>query len=148
MNVTCIKKLVDCCFTAKRITETMEELPYGFKPRHIHVIDCIFCLGQHKQDVRVSDVSAELSITTPSVTKLLNELENKGAITKYSLDSDKRVTLLKLTELGNIYEEKYVTKYHKKWAQNLIGVTDEQAEMAIAVIEKLQRAMPKYPNEV
>ena len=36
-----VKYLLDACFTAKRITETMLELPKGLKSRHIHVIDYI-----------------------------------------------------------------------------------------------------------
>ena len=41
MNIDKFKELIDSCFIAKKITETMEELPKGFKPRHIHVIDSI-----------------------------------------------------------------------------------------------------------
>lgn len=54
------KALLDACFTAKRITESMADLPEGMKPRHIHVIDAIHELGA---DVRVSDVSHRLNIT-------------------------------------------------------------------------------------
>ena len=75
MNIDKFKELIDSCFIAKKITETMEELPKGFKPRHIHVIDSIYQLSKKKSDVRISDVSSKLNVTTPSITKLINELE-------------------------------------------------------------------------
>lgn len=147
MNTHQIKLLLDSCFAAKRITETMESLPDGFKPRHIHVIDCIFSLGERGEEVRVGDVSRQMAITTPSVTKLLHELEEKGAVEKYSLGDDKRVILLKLTALGKAYQDKYVTKYHTAWAQNLPDVTEEQVQTAITVIARLQEAMPKRGDD-
>lgn len=143
MTATTIKQLLDACFTAKKITETMEKLPKGMKPRHIHVIDAIFEQEKLLGEVCVSDVSNKLNITTPSVTKLINELEDMGILKKYIADYDKRVTLLSLTDKGRAYEQHYVTAYHTEWAQQLITeITDAQAQDAILVIQKLQEAMP------
>ncbi len=38
MDTMHLKKLLDACFTAKHVIETMPELPTGMKPRHIHVL--------------------------------------------------------------------------------------------------------------
>lgn len=138
-----IRLLVDACFVAKRIIESMQELPHGMKPRHIHVIECIFSLGAHSAQVRVSDVSARLGITMPSITKLIQELEEMSVLLKRAEHSDKRVSLLTLTELGLRYYDQYVEQYHTDWARNLDNVTAEQARTAIAVIESLKKSMPK-----
>lgn len=149
MNAKIIKRLLDACFVAKRITETMEELPKGMKPRHFHVIDAIYEQKISCGKVRVSDVSKRLNVTTPSVTKLINDLESMDVVEKYAAEDDKRVTLLRLTEKGNAYERHYVTEYHTEWARQLTDVTDAQAQNAILVIQKLQKAMPirRHPNE-
>ena len=149
MNSKMIKRLLDACFVAKRITETMEELPKGMKPRHFHVIDAIYEQKILFGKARVSDVSKRLNVTTPSVTKLINDLEAMGVVEKYVTEDDKRVTLLRLTEKGDAYERHYVTEYHTEWARQLTDVTDTQAQNAIIVIQKLQRAMPtrRQPNE-
>lgn len=137
-----LKELLDICFVAKRITETMTDLPDGIKPRHIHVIDAIHELGRQEDDVRVSDISKRLGVTMPSVTKLINELAAMNIVSKYETTGDKRSIFLRLTDKGAQLEKKYVTDYHAIWAENMTGFTDEQATTAINVIKTLQKAMP------
>lgn len=76
------------------------------------------------------------------MTKLISELEAKRVVEKNSLENDGRVPLLRLTELGLFYQNKYVMKYHTEWAKNMSEVTDEQVKTAVQVIEKLRMAMP------
>lgn len=143
MTTQKLKELLDTCFVAKRITESMADLPRGMKPRHIHVIDAIFELGKLDGEVHVSDVSKQLNITTPSVTKLINELAAMGVVTKSETDNDKRFTLLSLTDKGLLYQEQLVTNYHSRWAENAADITDSEAEIAIKVIMALQKGMPQ-----
>ena len=78
-----LKRFIDACTTARRIVETMPELPKGIKPRHIHVIDAIVLTEQQKGKVQVSDISRHLNVTMPSVTRLVRELEEQGVLVKY-----------------------------------------------------------------
>ena len=141
MNIDKFKELIDSCFIAKKITETMEELPKGFKPRH--VIDSIYQLSKKKSDVRISDVSSKLNVTTPSITKLINELEEKSVVEKYTISDDKRVILVKLTELGMKYHKYYVTDYHTLWAGNLDYISDEDVDKVVYIINRLKDTMTK-----
>ena len=143
MNIDKFKELIDSCFVAKKITETMEELPKGFKPRHIHVIDSIYHLSKEKSDVRISDVSSKLNVTTPSITKLINELEEKAVVEKYTISDDKRVILVKLTELGMKYHQYYVTDYHTLWADKLEDISDEDADKVVYIINRIMDTIPK-----
>lgn len=143
MDIEKFKELIDACFVAKKITETMEELPKGFKPRHIHVIDSIYQLSKEKEDVRISDVSNRLNVTTPSITKLINELEEKEVVEKYTISDDKRVTLVKLTELGAKYHQHYVIDYHTLWVSNLTDISDEEVDKVISIIDRVKNTMPK-----
>ena len=143
MNIAKVKELIDSCYIAKKITETMEELLKGFKPRHIHVIDSIYQLSKKKSDVRISDVSSKLNVTTPSITKLINELEEKSVVEKYTISDDKRVILVKLTELGMKYHKYYVTDYHTLWAGNLDYISDEDVDKVVYIINRLKDTMPK-----
>ena len=68
MTTTALKQLLDSCFTAKRVIETLPELPPGMKPRHIHVLEAVHALQEQNGACRVSDVSARLNVTLPSVT--------------------------------------------------------------------------------
>lgn len=143
MNITNLKHLLDACFLAKRIVETLPELPENMKPRHIHVLDAIGEI-QAKQGVcRVSDVSNRLNITTPSVTRLIQELESLGMLEKYPALEDRRITLLDTTDAGKECVARYVLEFHSAWAKEL-DITDEQAEEVIHVIEELWRTMPGH----
>ena len=57
MNTTSLKRLLDACFTAKHIIETMPALPKGMKPRHIHVLDSVDEVCREQGECRVGDVS-------------------------------------------------------------------------------------------
>jgi len=138
-----LKSVLDACFIAKRVTEKMMPLPSGMRPRHIHVVDIIYQAASHGHDCRVHDVSATMKITTPSVTKLIHELEALGVVIKKNDPTDRRSTLLELTELGYVYEQKYVWAYQTMWAERLSDVSDADAAVAISVIEQLYRAIPE-----
>lgn len=143
MDRELLKLTLDSCFMAKRITEKMAPLPDKMKPRHIHVVDAIYEILQHHEICRVSDVSSYLGITTPSVTKLISELEKIDLVRKIPYPEDKRVTLVELTEKGNAYEQNYVIDYHSRWAESIDNITEEQALTTIYVIKQLLNTIPE-----
>ena len=142
-----VKQLIDACFMAKRITETMPELPKGLKPRHIHVVDCIVEIKKIKGVVCVSDVSSTLKITTPSVTKLINELEKNKIINKHNEHEDKRVVSLSLTNLGEEYYRFFVVDYHSKLADKIKHLDDNQCKITIDTIEEIYEAIKSIEKE-
>lgn len=142
MNTTSLKHLLDACFTAKHIIETMPALPKGMKPRHIHVLDTVNEVCREQEECRVSDVSGRLNITMPSITKLIQELEALEMLEKYADRVDKRVNLLKLTDKGRQHVKKYVQDFHEDWIKNLEDIPDQQVEEAIKTIERLRDTMP------
>lgn len=143
MDTQHLKRLLDACFTAKHVIETMPELPRGMKPRHIHVLDQVSMACEEHGECRVTDVSERLNITMPSVTKLAQELESMHLLEKYPDRQDKRVALLKLTEQGRVCVRKYVHEFHSKWAQNLSSISNEEVQQAIWLIKQLEQTMPK-----
>lgn len=147
MNETSIRQLLDACFTAKHVVETMKELPKGFKPRHIHVIEAVYELSADQEEVRVSDVSRHLNITTPSVTKLIQELEERGTLEKYQQREDKRVTLVTLTDFGRELQRKYVAEYHRVWSERMQDITEEEVKTVIRVIARLEETIPGGKDE-
>ena len=144
MNVQNLKALLDACFLAKRIVETLPELPDHMKPRHIHVLNVVHEVQQQQNICRVSDVSRSLSITMPSVTRLVQELEQLEMLEKHPDREDGRITLLSLTKKGEACVLLYVTQFHSAWAEALDGITDEQAQEAVHIIEELWRTMPSH----
>lgn len=143
MTEQMLAKLLDACFVAKRVTESMLELPAGMKPRHVHVLHAINEKTKKDGTCCVSDVSTALNITTPSVTKLINELENRKLVEKRCGKQDRRSVLLYLTEEGQKLEQHYVTEYHREWCKGLQEVTDQEAGEVIRILNLLYKTVPK-----
>ena len=146
MNAKELEKLLDCCFIAKKIIETLPALPKGIKPRHIHVLHVIYKMAVYQEECCVSDISRTLNITLPSVTKLVKELEERKLIRKHSKSQDKRTILLKLTDKGEAYVKKYVLEFPGKWADNLADISTDQVEQTVQTITRLQETMPGLEN--
>ncbi len=142
MDAENLKKLLDACFTAKHVIETMPELPKGMKPRHIHVLDQISMAWEERKECRVSDVSEGLNTTMPSITRLVQELETMGMLEKYPDGEDKRVTLLRLTPRGEDCVRKYVYDFQREWAEKLSFVPNARVRETIELIRCLDETMP------
>ncbi|MBW3088424.1 winged helix-turn-helix transcriptional regulator [Bifidobacterium sp. 82T24] len=140
-----VRRLLDVCWKAKRITELMPALPKGMKPRYVHVIDAIWHLnepnGQTVGVARVGDVSAFLGVTTPSVTKLVNDMTALGLVEKHADDADRRAVTLTLTTRGLNIRRTYVEEYHARLARLLGGLTVDQCETTVATISETLRLM-------
>lgn len=130
-----LKRFIDACGAARRIVETMPELPKGIKPRHIHVIDAVVLTGEKKEKVQVSDISRHLNVTMPSVTRLVSELEERGVLEKYADAEDGRNVLLKLTPLGESYYRRYVREYYQKLGIRFENISPEDLRTTIRTIQ-------------
>ena len=130
-----VRSLLDVCWKAKAITELMPALPKGLKPRYVHVIDAVWHInetnGQEIGTARVSDVSAFLGVTTPSVTKLVGEMVELGL----------RAVTPTLTERGLDIRRVYVEEYHAHLSQLLGGLTVEQCETTVRTLTEALRLM-------
>jgi DNA-binding MarR family transcriptional regulator len=147
MNVELTKKFLDACYEARKVVELLLKLPDGMKPKHIQVIDTVHYLSMQKDYVRVSDVSENLRVTKPSITKLINELENLNIIVKNSIKCDKRIIVLKLTPLGEKYYEIYVEKYHKWLAEQFTDIDEEDMLITVQTINRAYRIMESHKKE-
>ena len=148
LNTTELKQLLDACFLAKHLTDSLPALPGRMKPRHIHVLDTIYEINCRQNSCRVSDVCAKMRVTMPSITKLIQELEAMGMVTKYPDEQDKRAILLKLTASGQDCIQKHILDFHSRWAERLPEIDSSQVNTVISVIQKLQDSMPEMERRI
>ena len=142
-----LELLLDSCFVAKKITEVLPALPAGMRPRHIHVLHAVYELQKSAEGCRVSDVGKRLGITMPSVTKLVQELHDKKLLTKCCESSDKRITLLSLTDAGADYVERYVIEFHREWSAAMGDISSAQAVQVTQILARLRDTMPGTVRE-
>lgn len=103
-------KLLESLELAKEITATLPELPESVKPSYLYVLNSVI---DTDESMRIKDISEELTIASPNVTALVNEMSDMNLVTRETLPEDKRVTYIRPTEEGRNLLEKYYTNFHE-----------------------------------
>ncbi len=136
-----IKKVMDACYLAKRVRDLLPKLPNGVTSSHIHYLDTIRKLELKTDSVRVSDISDELGLPRPGVTKIIKDMEKLGFVEKKTTQTDGRVVFIKITESGKDLVDKYVDQYFGELSTKLNDISDTDADNMIETIEKLYDVM-------
>ena len=136
-----IKEVMDACYQAKRIRDMLPALPGGVTPSHIHYLDTLRKLEKAEGKVKVSDISDNLGLPRPSVTKTVKDMEKLGFVEKETTEKDGRFVYIKTTRTGRNLVDKYVDEYFGTLSEDLGGITDEEADKMIEVVEKLYIVM-------
>lgn len=143
-----IKQVMDACYQAKRARDMMPKLPNGVTPAHIHYLDVITKLELDGAEVKVSDISDELGLPRPGVTKTIKDMEHLGFVEKKTSETDGRFVYIRSTQAGRDLVDKYVDEYFTGLGEALADITDEDADIMIATIEKLYEVMSKRSQNI
>ena len=117
------------------ITEEFKDISYN----DMHIIEAIG-LDEPK---RMSEVAAKMNVTTGTLTKAIEALEQKGYVNRCRNDRDKRVVRVSLTDSGvRAYE------HHARFHSNMIhdikeSLTDQESEILIGTLGKLVKFFQK-----
>lgn len=148
MTVELIKQLMDTCYLAKRARDMLPVLPDGVLPSYIQYLDAIQRLEARGLRVKVSDISSEMNLPRPGVTRTVKDMEAKGYLEKQVSAEDGRVTYLSLTEAGKALSRKYDADYFRELAPYLEEIPPEDAECTIRTIEKFYQIMCERKNSL
>lgn len=141
MTADKIKQMLDACYLAKRVRDLLPELPDGVTPSYIQYLDRIRKLQDMNKRVKVSDISDELKLPRPGVTRMVKEMEAKGYITKETSEEDARITYITITPKGAELSDKYDRNYYDWLVQYMDDISDEEADCMINTIEKFYKIM-------
>lgn len=143
-----IKQVMDACYQAKRVRDMMPKLTNGVTPTHIHYLDVITRLERPETEVKVSDISDELGLPRPGVTKTIKDMERLGFVEKKASEADGRIVYIRSTQAGRDLVCKYVDEYFTRLGESLTDITDEDADIMIATIEKIYDVMSKRSQDI
>ena len=136
-----IKKVMDACYLAKRVRDLLPKLPNGVTSTHIHYLDTIRKLELKTTNIKVSDISDELGLPRPGVTKITKDMEKLGLVEKKAAKTDGRVVFIKITASGKDLVDKYVDQYFGELSEKLEDISSADADNMIETIEKLYEVM-------
>lgn len=132
-----IRKFIDTFEALARI-ERHNQTIMGIKKSEARVLLCIEFLSKEKEcKVNISEISKNLSITSPSTTEFVKNLTNKGYIKRHVNQNDKRVIEITLTNEG----EKIVRDLKKYFNTLFSGIIErlgiEQSNLLIELLDKV-----------
>ena len=87
--------------------------------------------------IRQADIEAHLSMTNPSVTGIIQNLEKKEFVERIQNPDDKRSKLVKLTERAMSMEEELYSLGESLEAQVIRNLTTEESQQLIALLKKV-----------
>jgi DNA-binding MarR family transcriptional regulator len=88
---------------------------------------------------RITDLAAIEGVTQPAMTVLVRVMEESGLVERRGDPSDKRVTLVWLTEAGASYVRTRHRKGVQAFARLIDQLTDDEFDALMAALPALQR---------
>jgi len=94
-------------------------------------------IGNYEGGVRQKTLTEELRINPSSVSELISKLEGDGYVKRTVDPSDKRATLITLTEVGEARAAELAGERAERLGKAFETLTDGEKEQLVALLEKL-----------
>ena len=88
-------------------------------------------------------MASAMNGTMPSITKLVNELCDMGVVKKRQSRNDRRVYILKLTDLGNHYYDVYVNHFQGWLCEQMEDIPEEHVKNMVDTIHQVKEILLK-----
>ena len=111
------------------------EFPF---PRPFFVRERLLIVAEsYDGGVRQKDLVEELDISPAAVSELVSKLEKDEYVTREVDQSDKRATLIKLTDLGKARAAELADERNERFSKAFTALTDKEKEQLLKLLEKL-----------
>ena len=109
----------------------------------MHIIDAI----GSKETKNMSTLARKLKVTVGTLTIAINNLVKKGYVNRLRSKEDKRVVLISLSEKGERAYAKH-SEFHSDMVKTILnGLSEEQTQRLIEVLNKVHLFINKYRLE-
>lgn len=100
--------------------------------------------GQIK-GVSASKISRLLSMSKSSVSQMINSLEEKGLVERYTSRDDRRMVFIRITDLGKVKMKEAVDVFIRFTGQILEEMGEHDADEFLRLLNKLCDIMERHP---
>lgn len=123
---TCIDKKANNELSRVNLTRTQMEM-----------LVFIFFYTKDGKEINQVDIEKEFNLKNPTVTGIINRLENKGYIIRRKSEKDKRYKKIEITETGKELVIKGKNKMDKREEELLNFLTDDEKKELDRLLNKI-----------
>ncbi|MEA4923966.1 MAG: hypothetical protein VB084_01535 [Syntrophomonadaceae bacterium] len=142
-----VNSVLDALECAKEAFILMPQLPPHIKPVYCRILNAIYKLGNYSDNLRISDISRISGLLLPNATKFINEMAELNMVKKSTSDSDKRVVLVQVTELGEQCYQQYVLRFIEGLEEQFSKIDRINCLIMIDTIHEVYQAMQTVYKE-
>ncbi|PRD43670.1 MarR family transcriptional regulator [Phyllobacterium phragmitis] len=96
--------------------------------------DVMATLHNHPEGLRMSDLSQQLVVSNGNVTGIVERLVADGLAERENLESDRRASLVRVSEKGNALMDEMVV-VHREWIDEIFqDISEPDAARAISIM--------------
>ena len=103
--------------------------------------------AEYYSGIKTSDLTSKLCITKPATSKMLNILEEKGYVERYSNKSDRRVVYVRLTEEGELFLKEQNRKFEDFTCKVIEKMGEEDTDNLIRLFGRLYDVIEELQDE-
>lgn len=141
IDIKLVTNVLEALERAKEALSLLPPLPDDMKSAYFRILNAIYIIGNDTRGLRVSDISKVSGLLLPNATKVINEMVDLNIVEKYTLPSDKRVVMVRTTELGEQYIDKYVFPFIEGLNKELSKINEVDSMIMIETINKVYQAI-------
>lgn len=123
LNRTLFSRFKDSLYSAKSTIALFPDLPADIKRSYFYIL---YPLNRSKKPLRITDLAESISIASPNITSLVNEMELKGLVLRIPSAKDRRSSDILLTKYGEDILRRYYLNYIDKLSVALENDYDTQ----------------------
>lgn len=115
----------------------------NMKPVHFRVLNAIYRIRDNSAGLRISDINRALGFQLPNTTKFINELVESGILEKFTVASDRRVVLVRTTEVGERYLQQRVLTFRKRLQDEFSKISESDCTAMIRTIHEIRQLLKR-----
>lgn len=140
-DTSLVNNIMDAFECAREALALLPLIPPDIKPVYLRILNAIYKIGGESSSARVSDISKVSGLLLPNATKFINEMAELNIVEKFTSESDKRVVLVRATELGQHYIHNYVVSFTEGLEKEFSKINEVDCIIMIETINKVSQAM-------
>ena len=117
---------------------------FGISKSRFFVLSALYYEPEHR--LTPAELAERIVLTRASMTACLDGLEKRGHIERTPHPTDRRMTLIRLTDTGQAYIEGHLPDHYLVFCRIFTALTPDEGRAMVESIRKLRDNIPDLPE--